>query len=469
MASTRLRLTGVDPASGVSVAFARLMLYDDLGRVDVGASLSASHAPVEGALANLRDAGLCVFAAEHARSPGFYIEWVLGAATSVTRVDIGFADEARAVTQFLLSEGTAQKPVGIYEGGNGLTQLKDVDRDSCLAVLRFAPSGVTNDRPYAFSAVGGVAFEAGHLDGVMTLPVGAANVSGLNIASEAFAMRTADFTAEAWVKPMSGTGGDMAIFDHFNPATGFSGWQLGLSGSSGGLYFYESLPNKTHFTGTKSLKDGLWHHVALCRKGNTISAFVDGAVAGSSATSLDYAALTQPFAIGYQGYNAGGGTNYPFKGQIGGVRIYKGLALYVAAFNPPAIKFADAAKTSLPVKTMANAAARLVSEVPPPIQGLQVTSTQRSSKLLDVEFGGVGRIYGTVARKATPANTPISRRVRLHRSVDGYLARETWSKADGSYEFREISMRYEWDVIAWDHELQEYSTVANNQLAEVMP
>ena len=62
---------------------------------------------------------------------------------------------------------------------------------------------------------------------------------------------------------------------------------------------------------------------------------------------------------------------------------------------------------------------------------------------------------------------PLRRRVRLHRSVDGYLARETWSKADGSYEFSEISTRYEWDVIAWDHELQEYSTVANNQLAEV--
>jgi hypothetical protein len=72
-----------------------------------------------------------------------------------------------------------------------------------------------------------------------------------------------------------------------------------------------------------------------------------------------------------------------------------------------------------------------------------------------------------VSRKETPANVPLRRRVRLHRSVDGYLARETWSKADGSYEFREISTRYEWDVIAWDHELQEYSTVANNQLAEV--
>lgn len=112
---------------------------------------------------------------------------------------------------------------------------------------------------------------------------------------------------------------------------------------------------------------------------------------------------------------------------------------------------------------------KMLSETPLAQQGLQVTAEHRIDKLLDVEFGGAGRIYGTVARKGTPANTPQSRRVRLHRSVDGYLARETWSKADGFYEFREISARYEWDVIAWDHELQEFSTVANNQLAEVMP
>ena len=95
-------------------------------------------------------------------------------------------------------------------------------------------------------------------------------------------------------------------------------------------------------------------------------------------------------------------------------------------------------------------------------------SCYRALKLLDAEFGGAGRIYGTVTRKETPANVPLGRRVRLHRSVDGYLARETWSKADGSYEFRGLNPRYEYDVIAWDHELQEYSAVANNQLAEVV-
>lgn len=88
---------------------------------------------------------------------------------------------------------------------------------------------------------------------------------------------------------------------------------------------------------------------------------------------------------------------------------------------------------------------------------------------IDVEFGGAARIYGTVARNETPANVPLIRRVRLHRSRDGALVRETWSKADGSYEFTEISGRYEYDVIAWDHEMQFRSVVANNLVPEVMP
>lgn len=110
----------------------------------------------------------------------------------------------------------------------------------------------------------------------------------------------------------------------------------------------------------------------------------------------------------------------------------------------------------------------LPSEVPPPTQGLRSVGGSSVMKLLDVEFGGDGRIYGTVARKGAPSNTPMRRRVRLHRSRDGMLIRETWSKPDGAYEFKEISGRYEYDVVAWDHEMSFRSVVANNLTPEAM-
>ena len=59
------------------------------------------------------------------------------------------------------------------------------------------------------------------------------------------------------------------------------------------------------------------------------------------------------------------------------------------------------------------------------------------------------------------------RRVRLFRSCDGLLARESWSAADGTFRFDGINERYEYDIEAWDHEKNFFSTVANNQLPEV--
>ncbi len=88
---------------------------------------------------------------------------------------------------------------------------------------------------------------------------------------------------------------------------------------------------------------------------------------------------------------------------------------------------------------------------------------------IDLDVGGCGRIYGTVKRKADPQNIPLVRRVRLHDSRTGALLRQTWSQEDGSYEFRDLSPDLEFDVIAWDHEGQFRSTIANNLKPEVQP
>lgn len=88
---------------------------------------------------------------------------------------------------------------------------------------------------------------------------------------------------------------------------------------------------------------------------------------------------------------------------------------------------------------------------------------------IDLDVGGRGRIYGTVKRKADPQNIPLVRRVRLHDSRTGALLRQTWSQEDGSYEFQDLNTDLEFDVIAWDHEGQFRSTIANNLKPEVLP
>lgn len=87
---------------------------------------------------------------------------------------------------------------------------------------------------------------------------------------------------------------------------------------------------------------------------------------------------------------------------------------------------------------------------------------------LDMECGGNGGIYGTVELYAQAGNIPLPRRVRLHRSRDGLLVRETWSDAQGNYRFDHITDRYTYDVIAWDHEGLQQSVVANDLTPEPM-
>lgn len=105
----------------------------------------------------------------------------------------------------------------------------------------------------------------------------------------------------------------------------------------------------------------------------------------------------------------------------------------------------------------------------PPLQ--EHLSTQLGGATLghDLEFGGDGVIHGTVELFNQAGNLPLPRRVRLHRSRDGLLVRETWSNAQGQYRFEGISQRYTYDVIAWDHEGLQRSVVANDLTPEVLP
>ena len=60
---------------------------------------------------------------------------------------------------------------------------------------------------------------------------------------------------------------------------------------------------------------------------------------------------------------------------------------------------------------------------------------------------GVFRLRGTV----TVTSAPAIRRVRLYRMDTGVIMGETWSDADGLYEFKNIAPNIEYYVIGFDH------------------
>ena len=87
-------------------------------------------------------------------------------------------------------------------------------------------------------------------------------------------------------------------------------------------------------------------------------------------------------------------------------------------------------------------------------------------KLADMYHGGTGTITGTVKDKGTP-DTPVVRRVRLHRKVDGMLVRETWSAADGTYTFYRMAAQLYY-VVSHDH-TGNFNAVIKDNILPVLP
>ncbi|WP_371435939.1 hypothetical protein [Polaromonas sp.] len=91
----------------------------------------------------------------------------------------------------------------------------------------------------------------------------------------------------------------------------------------------------------------------------------------------------------------------------------------------------------------------------------------------DYVLGGnaLGRVRGRTVEqedKNSP-KVPVSRRVRLYRDRDGLLIRETWSNAQGDYEFARIDSTTAYTVLTYDHEGDFRAVVADRVTPEAMP
>lgn len=76
-----------------------------------------------------------------------------------------------------------------------------------------------------------------------------------------------------------------------------------------------------------------WHHVAVCREGNTIRVFIDGELKGSAAST----ALVRFSSALFCNYSTG--HNIQSRSRIDSLRITNGIARYTANFAPPSTDF----------------------------------------------------------------------------------------------------------------------------------
>lgn len=149
------------------------------------------------------------------------------------------------------------------------------------------------------------------------------------------AFGTGDFTIEMQIRPETPPYNPAFIcgFGHASAlATGIT-VRLTMAGFIGvGL----NVDAATYVTsGHSSLIDGNFHHVAVCRAGNTVTTYIDGTARGSATFTGSLGATARDYLIG--GDTLYGSNNY--KGYIDEIRITKGVARYTGTFAAPTAQF----------------------------------------------------------------------------------------------------------------------------------
>jgi len=147
----------------------------------------------------------------------------------------------------------------------------------------------------------------------------------LSLASSAdFALGTADFTCECWVR-ISSVSGTFNILDFRSTASGIP-WVWNIVSGKLGMY----TPSGTLAAGSTTLSVGVWYHVAITRQSNIFTLWVNGVADGSATNSSDLGSSSNPLTIGCTPGGSGGGSFY---GYIDDLRITKGVARDTANFT----------------------------------------------------------------------------------------------------------------------------------------
>lgn len=449
MQATTFRFATFD-GDAAELLLTGLQLLQASGTAVAIESVVASHAPVAGSLAALIDGDpstSCAFRASDVRQPSFCIDVTLAAAADVV--------EARM-------QGGGQIDFTLFGDGGAALQWQPIYDTrhtwdwyrSSVYLVPYRRGVIRCLQQSPISAGPNVTLVTGTApDGQSRLLMDARWSGALSTYMRRLPIGTGDFTVEAWLKIDQyfggGNGNDrMIVGDFANPT-----FILFLTNDNGALGLWDGA--RQHTT-TRAKPAQQWVHVAAVRKAGVLRLFVDGI------SDYEYPFPNNLYDTGGWWQLFGNGNDRNLAGQAAELK-FSLYAKYWDAFTPQFV-----VEPNTPARAWRVACAELSGPHPHP-QGQLALGLTRSRVFRDYEFDGDGRIEGTVARKLQPTNLPLRRRVRLHRSRDGLLVRETWSKADGSYVFPDISRLYEYDVVAWDHEMSLRSVIANNIQAEVAP
>ena len=482
MAAARYwRLVGIETYGGGDLELSALQLYGSSGRVDVGATVTCSHAPGAGTLADLQDNDtetVCRFDSTAVRAGGFWLSWDFGSAVEVQGVRVGSGALeglfiASCVVQFF--EGGAWQTafsLGRFSYPGAYTLIGELTF-ATPPILLLRGNGVSGSTTIVDSSP-----EANPITRVGSVYISDAK-GGFGGASLFFPGDTSylyipnnpnldfqgnkKFTIEARVY-ISSHGPDKGIFSNYAWVSNINYAQMIFGINPSGTVRF--LLGGQDFSSTKTVPAGEFVHVSASVSATQISISVQGEVSISSRSSTPVPSYPGAHFIGaIQGYSSMG---YLFSGYVEELIVTPGEALYLSDFTPPTSEFPHTvgpdAALALRVSTRRVATTVAASATVPNFS----TRTTRALTARDIEFGGPGTIYGTTKTKGTP-NTPTKARVVLLHQRSKLPVRETWSDpVTGAFVFSGIDTSQQFLALAEDAE-GHFRPVAANRLTPEVP
>jgi hypothetical protein len=199
---------------------------------------------------------------------------------------------------------------------------------------------------------------------------------------------SSDFTIEAFIYPTATTGANRPIWSHGTNNTNWMSLYLHTAAGrpefviiSGGSTIVDIWPADV-------ISPNIWYHLAVTRSGSTFRMFLNGALIGTGTNASAVPDYTDDYRVGYGRWNGDTGV---YAGNISGLRILKGTALYTTPFVPPVLPLTNISNTSLLLNAtnagIPDATAKNVLET---VGNAQISTAQSKFGGSSMAFDGTG-------------------------------------------------------------------------------
>lgn len=474
MATARYwRIVGIETYTGGDLELSELQLHGAGGRVDTTATLTSSHAPIAGALADLVDgntATVARFSAGHVRSAGFFIAWDLGSSITAIGLRVGSAvEQSRFVSALTLQyfdgaawQGLASFGRFAWPGASALGEVPSVGGINIPEATLFLDGSVdfadTSPVARTMTPHGGVSISSAQaLYGDKSMLFNGSNGYLASPASASLGFAPGDDFTISFnaLKSANGSADYDGVVSTTTNGNATDGWFVELSSTRGFIF---AAAGQVIFSINLNPNTSQWKHWEVSRKAGVLRAFGGGVKLFEAQDTRNYQQAGLSIGRTYPG-------GYPFAGFLQQVLIVKGLALHDSDFVPASL-VGGAGQAFLPKPVKTAYARSLVGAS----AAISPYSTERLAAAVarDVEFGGSGTVYGTTKTKGTP-NLPTKARVVLLHQRSKLPVRETWSDpVTGAFVFSGIDTSQQFLTLAEDADGNFRPVAANRLTPEVL-